>query len=108
MPGRDRSIRAPTAAGTGRQPEPPSSPTVRPSRPGRRTPTLPAARTAVDQVVAAPVVPSTAPVLPRHVAIVGDSQAHALAINLPDGIGDTFDITDGSSTAAACTTRAAC
>ena len=39
---------------------------------------------------------STAPVLPRHVAIVGDSQAHSLAINLPDGIGDTFVITDGS------------
>ena len=35
-------------------------------------------------------------VLPRHVAIVGDSQAHSLAINLPDGIGDTFVITDGS------------
>ena len=52
--------------------------------------------TVVDQVVAEPVVPSTAPVLPRHVAIVGDSQAHSLAINLPDGIGDTFVITDGS------------
>ena len=39
---------------------------------------------------AEPVVPATAPVLPRHVAIVGDSQAHSLAINLPDGIGDTF------------------
>ena len=46
-------------------------------------------------------------VLPRHVAIVGDSQAHALAINLPDGIGDTFVITDGSSRVAACTTRVA-
>ena len=28
--------------------------------------------------------------------IVGDSQAHSLAVNLPDGIGDTFDIKDGS------------
>jgi hypothetical protein len=28
--------------------------------------------------------------------VVGDSQAHALAINLPKGIGDTFAITDGS------------
>jgi peptidoglycan/LPS O-acetylase OafA/YrhL len=52
--------------------------------------------TGVDQGVSEPVVPSTAPVLPRHVAIVGDSQAHSLAINLPDGIGDTFVITDGS------------
>jgi peptidoglycan/LPS O-acetylase OafA/YrhL len=52
--------------------------------------------TGVDQVVAEPVVPATAPVLPRHVAIVGDSQAHALAINLPDGIGETFVINDGS------------
>ena len=28
--------------------------------------------------------------------VVGDSQAHALAINLPDGIDDTFDVSDGS------------
>ena len=33
---------------------------------------------------------------PRSLVIVGDSQAHALAINQPDGIGDTFDVTDGS------------
>jgi peptidoglycan/LPS O-acetylase OafA/YrhL len=33
---------------------------------------------------------------PRRLVIVGDSQAHALAINLPDGIEDTFDVTDGS------------
>ena len=33
---------------------------------------------------------------PRSVVLVGDSQAHALAINLPDGIDDTFDVTDGS------------
>ena len=61
-----------------------------------------------DVVVATTVVPSTAPVLPRHVAIVGDSQAHSLAINLPDGIGDTFVITDGPSKVAGCTTRVAC
>jgi peptidoglycan/LPS O-acetylase OafA/YrhL len=52
--------------------------------------------TTVTQPVTQPVVVATAPVLPRHVAIVGDSQAHSLAINLPDGIGDTFVITDGS------------
>jgi hypothetical protein len=33
---------------------------------------------------------------PKRVVVVGDSQAHALAINLPDGIEDTFDVTDGS------------
>ena len=56
----------------------------------------PAVVDTADVVAATTVVPSTAPVLPRHVAIVGDSQAHSLAINLPDGIGDTFVITDGS------------
>ena len=45
---------------------------------------------------AAAVAPTTLPVLPRHVTVVGDSQAHSLAINLPDGIDDTFAITDGS------------
>jgi hypothetical protein len=47
-------------------------------------------------------VPTTAaaaapqPVLPRRVAIVGDSQAHSLAVNLPDGIESTFTVSDGS------------
>jgi hypothetical protein len=45
----------------------------------------------------AAVVPEvTAPVLPRRLVIVGDSQAHSLAINLPDGIDSTFAIADGS------------
>ncbi|MGH9133310.1 MAG: acyltransferase family protein [Ilumatobacteraceae bacterium] len=52
--------------------------------------------TAAVEPAVEPAVASTAPLLPRHVAIVGDSQAHSLAINLPDGIGDTFVITDGS------------
>ena len=43
-----------------------------------------------------PAVPTTPPVLPRKVVVVGDSQAHSLAINLPDGIAGTFTITDGS------------
>ena len=34
--------------------------------------------------------------LPVDVAIVGDSQAHSLAVNLPDGIESTFTIRDGS------------
>ena len=37
------------------------------------------------------------------VAIVGDSQAHSLAINLPDGIETTFAFTDGASAGAAST-----
>ncbi|HEY3485166.1 MAG TPA: SGNH hydrolase domain-containing protein, partial [Ilumatobacteraceae bacterium] len=44
----------------------------------------------------AAVASTTLPVLPRHITVVGDSQAHSLAINLPDGIDDTFAITDGS------------
>ena len=39
---------------------------------------------------------SVAASMPRRVVVVGDSQAHALAINLPDGIDDTLDVTDGS------------
>jgi hypothetical protein len=33
---------------------------------------------------------------PRRLVVVGDSQAHALARNLPDGMEDTFEVTDGS------------
>ena len=36
------------------------------------------------------------PTLPRRIAVVGDSQAHSLAVNLPDGIESTFTVTDGS------------
>jgi peptidoglycan/LPS O-acetylase OafA/YrhL len=40
---------------------------------------------------------TTAPVaLPRRVAIVGDSQAHSLAANVPAGLDATLSITDGS------------
>jgi len=38
---------------------------------------------------------TTAPAVTR-LAIVGDSQAHALAVNLPDGVDSTFDVEDGS------------
>jgi len=34
--------------------------------------------------------------LPRRVVIVGDSQAHSLYVNRPDGIEETFDLADGS------------
>ncbi len=43
-----------------------------------------------------PSTPTTAAALPRKLVVVGDSQAHALAINLPNGIASTFTITDGS------------
>lgn len=36
------------------------------------------------------------PTLPLHVSIVGDSVAHSIAVNLPNGIGSTFDVSDGS------------
>ena len=55
------------------------------------TPSVPPA---TDALAIAPVV--TQPVLPRSVVVVGDSQAHSLAINLPQGIDGTFSISDGS------------
>ncbi|HZX54604.1 MAG TPA: acyltransferase family protein, partial [Ilumatobacteraceae bacterium] len=56
----------------------------------------PDATVAVSSSVA-PVVASVAqPAGPARVVIVGDSQAHALAINLPSGIQSAFKITDGS------------
>jgi peptidoglycan/LPS O-acetylase OafA/YrhL len=47
---------------------------------------------------APPATPTTAAgsELPRSVAIVGDSQAHSLAVNQPAGLGETFAIVDGS------------
>jgi hypothetical protein len=52
-----------------------------------------AAGAASPTVVAAPVVQ---PAGPARLVIVGDSQAHSLAINLPSGIESAFTITDGS------------
>ena len=43
-----------------------------------------------------PAPPTTLATLPRRLAIVGDSQAHSLAINMPSGIESTFIIEDGS------------
>ena len=56
----------------------------------------PGVPTAAVSATTLPVTPTTAAVLPRRVVVVGDSQAHSLAINLPDGISSTFSITDGS------------
>ena len=44
----------------------------------------------------ASVAASSQPAGPARLVIVGDSQAHALAINLPSGIESAFTITDGS------------
>jgi peptidoglycan/LPS O-acetylase OafA/YrhL len=56
----------------------------------------PAPVTVAPATAPAAAPPTTQAVLPRRVAIVGDSQAHSLAINLPDGIEQTFTIVDGS------------
>jgi hypothetical protein len=39
---------------------------------------------------------SVAEVAAKRVVVVGDSQAHALALNQPDGIEETLEVTDGS------------
>jgi peptidoglycan/LPS O-acetylase OafA/YrhL len=64
-----------------------------------------ASSTSVETVESLPVdattstavaVPVTAAALPRRLVIVGDSMAHSLKVNLPDGIDSTFTATDGS------------
>ena len=59
------------------------APTVAAAVPGGTQPTV---------VSVAPIQPAG----PARLVIVGDSQAHALAINLPSGIESAFTITDGS------------
>lgn len=43
-----------------------------------------------------PITTTTIAKLPRRVVIVGDSQAHSIAVNQPSGIEKTFVITNGS------------
>ena len=58
---------------------------------------LPAPAVSIAPTTTAVGVASPAqPAGPARVVIVGDSQAHALAINLPSGIQSAFKITDGS------------
>ena len=52
--------------------------------------------TTATTVVNTPVTSTTLAKLPRRVVIVGDSQAHSLAVNKPSGIEKTFVITNGS------------
>ncbi len=47
-------------------------------------------------VLAPLAAPVAAPPPVVHIAVVGDSQAHALVVNAPDGLDATFDLTDGS------------
>jgi hypothetical protein len=54
---------------------------------------VPASATTVANT---PVTSTTLAKLPRRLLIVGDSQAHAIAVNKPSGIEKTFVITDGS------------
>jgi len=54
------------------------------------------APTATPPPVAATPTTVAPPVLPRRVVIVGDSQAHSLAVNQPAGLGGTLAVTDGS------------
>ena len=66
---------------------------------GSATPaTVPgAAPASVPGTTVGSVTLPTAPVdQARRVVVVGDSQAHALAVNLPAGIGSTFRISDGA------------
>jgi hypothetical protein len=50
----------------------------------------------VQAATTLPAVPVTSASLPRRLVIVGDSMAHSLKVNLPDGIEATFAATDGS------------
>ena len=52
--------------------------------------------TTATTTVNTPVTSTTLAKLPRRVVIVGDSQAHSLAVNKPSGIENTFVITNGS------------
>ena len=53
--------------------------------------------TTAPSAAVAPAAPATTPAPPVvRLAIVGDSQAHSLAVNLPDGIESAFDVEDGS------------
>lgn len=55
--------------------------------------TIPVSVTTIPDSVA---TSTTLAKLPRRLLIVGDSQAHAVAVNKPSGIEKTFTITDGS------------
>jgi len=55
-----------------------------------------AATSPVETAPTTVAVPVTSASLPRRLVIVGDSMAHSLKVNLPDGIETTFSASDGS------------
>ena len=57
---------------------------------------VPTTVASASSLPAASTTSTTIAKLPRKLVIVGDSQAHALAINKPSGMEKTFAITDGS------------
>jgi peptidoglycan/LPS O-acetylase OafA/YrhL len=57
---------------------------------------VPTTVASASSLPAASTTSTTIATLPRRVVIVGDSQAHSLAINKPSGIEKTFVITNGS------------
>jgi hypothetical protein len=57
---------------------------------------VPTTVASASSLPAASTTTTTIAKLPRKLVIVGDSQAHSLAINKPSGIEKTFVITDGS------------
>jgi peptidoglycan/LPS O-acetylase OafA/YrhL len=57
---------------------------------------VPTTVASASSLPAASTTSTTIATLPRKVVIVGDSQAHSLAINKPSGIEKTFVITNGS------------
>ncbi|HEX2785770.1 MAG TPA: acyltransferase family protein [Ilumatobacteraceae bacterium] len=76
-----------------------TAPGVTPTTLGTASPTSAAGAVAATPTSSVPPAVSVAPVQPAgpaRLVIVGDSQAHALAINLPSGIESAFTISDGS------------
>ena len=76
------------------QPLAPGAVAVAPTSTAATAVVLPGASVAPTSVVA--TTPPVQPPGPARMVIVGDSQAHALAINLPKGIDRAFTISDGS------------
>jgi len=70
--------------------------TANPTVPAGVTPTESPDTSATSSTSSSTTTTTTLPILPRSVAIVGDSQAHSLFVNMPDGIDDYFDFTDGA------------
>jgi hypothetical protein len=60
----------------------------------------PPVATPAPDVTQAPVAAGPPPAVPvstaTRLAIVGDSQAHSLSVNVPDGLEDTFDVENGA------------